>query len=241
MSYDLLNLKAAALHLHMEENELKHFAQRGEVESVVRGDEFFFEHRLLDEWAQRRMMELTAKKLTGEHKLAMSERRRSAGRDFHIAELLFPEAIAPDLTARNRGGVIRDMTDLAESTGLLYDPELLFAEITSREEVASTAVGGGAAFLHARFHDPYMVQESFLALGRTVKPVFYGSQNGEGTDIFFLICCSDHSLHLHVLARLCLLAHGTTLLQDLRQAADAEEMHAILKRAEDELLGNLNK
>ena len=223
----------------MSLNDLRHFAQRGEVASVKRGDMYFFEHRELDEWAQRRLMVLNEKTLTAEHKVAMIERRRNDGHDFHVADLLRPETIAPALTAKGRAGVLRDMTDFADSSGLLYDPETLFAELSAREEVASTAAGGGVAFLHPRYHDPYLFQETFLALGRTVRPVFFGSQDGEGTDLFFMICCTDHTLHLHILARLCLLAHGTPLLQELREAPDAETMHAALKKAEDEFLGHM--
>ena len=223
----------------MSLNDLRHFAQRGQVASVKRGDMYFFEHRELDEWAQRRLMVLNEKTLTAEHKVAMIERRRNDGHDFHVADLLRPETIAPTLTAKGRAGVLRDMTDFADSTGLLYDPETLFAELSAREEVASTAAGGGVAFLHPRYHDPYLFQETCLALGRTVRPVFFGSQDGEGTDLFFMICCTDHTLHLHILARLCLLAHGTPLLQELREAPDAETMHAALKKAEDEFLGHM--
>lgn len=240
MGYQLMDQKSAAAHLHMKETELRHFAQRGEVPSVQRGDAFFFEHRQLDEWAQRRLLEISDKELESEHKLAMTERRRSDGHDFHIAELLPATNIAPELSSKTRAGVLRDMTDFADSTGLLYDPETLFAELQSREEIASTAAGGGVAFLHPRYHDPYLFQETFLALGRATRPVFFGAQDGTGTDLFFLICCTDHTLHLHVLARLCLLAHGTTLLQDLREAADVEAMHAALVKAENEFLGHMN-
>ena len=239
MAYQLMDQKSAAAHVHMSENELRHVAQRGEVESVKCGDLYFFEHRALDEWAQRRMLEITEKKLAAEHALAMTERRRADGHDFHVADLLRPEMIAPALTAKGRAGILRDMTDFADSTGLLYDPETLFAELSAREEVASTAAGDGVAFLHPRYHDPYLFQETFLALGRAVRPVFFGSQDGQGTDLFFLICCTDHTLHLHILARLCLLAHGTTLLADLREAPDAAAMHDALDRAERDFLGKV--
>lgn len=239
MSYQLMDQKSAAAHLHMRETELHHAAQRGEVPCVQRGEAFFFEHRALDEWAQRHLMEINDKELKNEHRLAMTERRQSDGHDFHISEILRLETIHPALTAKTRAGVLRDMTDFADSTGLLYDPETLYAELTAREEVASTAAGGGVAFLHPRYHDPYLFQETFLALGRTVRPVYFGSQDGEGTDLFFLICCTDHTLHLHILARLCLLAHGTSLLENLRTAEDAAAMHAALKMAEDEFLGHL--
>jgi PTS system nitrogen regulatory IIA component len=236
MDYRLMDLKSAAAHLHMQENELRHFAQRDEVASVKRGEQFFFEHRALDEWAQRRLMSISQKALSSEHRAAMTERRRADGHDFHIAEILRPETIAPLLTSKTRAGVLRDMTDFADSTGLLYDPETLFAELNAREEVASTAAGGGVALLHPRYHDPYLFQETFLALGRTARPIFFGAQDGTATDLFFLICCTDHTLHLHILARLCLLAHGTPLLESLRAAEDAEAMHAALKAAEDEFL-----
>ena len=238
MSYQMMDLKSAAAHLHMKENDLRHFAQREEVPSVKRGDSYFFEHRLLDEWAQRRMMEISEKQLTGEHCLAMAERRQTDGHDLHVADLLTPAVIAPFLTSKTRAGVLRDMTDFADGTGLLYDPETLFAELQAREEVASTAAGGGVAFLHPRYHDPYLFQETFLALGRTVRPVFFGAQDGSGTDIFFLICCTDHALHLHILARLCLLAHGTALLQEIREAPDTEAICAAIKKAEDEFISS---
>jgi PTS system nitrogen regulatory IIA component len=240
MGSGFLDLKQAAALLHMDALELKHFAQREEVPSQKRGDDFFFDRRLLDEWAQRRMIEISPKQLTYEHSHAMNERSKSSG-EVHVADLIFEAAIAPFLTAKNRGGVLRDMTELADSTGLVYDKDALFKGLLEREETASTAVGGGAAFLHVKFHDEYLVSESFLALGRTNRPVFFGAPDDEGTDIFFLINCTDRRLHLHVLARLCLLAHGTTLLADLRAAPDAAAMLETLKSAEKNLLGSLRR
>ena len=73
------------------------------------------------------------------------------------------------------------------------------------------------------------------------RAYIFGAPDDEGTDIFFLINCTDRKLHLHVLARLCLLAHGTTLLADLRAAPDAASMLSVLKAAEDSLLGSLRR
>ena len=236
MGSHFMDLRAAAALLHMDPRELKHFAQRGEVPAKPRGDDFLFERRLLDEWAQRRLVSLSRKQLSGEHAAATVERRRARGNDCHVAELLPEGGVSMCLTARNRGGVIRDMTDLADATGLLYDPATLFAELTAREEAASTAVGGGAAFLHPKFNDPFLFQEPFIAFARAERPVFFGSLDGEGTDLFFLICSPDRALHLHILARLCILAHGSSLLGDLRAAPDEETIRSALKSAEDNYL-----
>ena len=51
MSREVLNLVQAATHIHLDANELRHAAQRGEVEATSRGDDWFFELRALDEWA----------------------------------------------------------------------------------------------------------------------------------------------------------------------------------------------
>ena len=42
MSRETLNLNQAAEHVHMTANELKHCAQRGELEAVERGGEWYF-------------------------------------------------------------------------------------------------------------------------------------------------------------------------------------------------------
>lgn len=229
MSHGSIDLKGAAKLLHMDENELRHFAQRGEIVHSKQGDSFVFPRRELDEWAQRRLMGLAAKKLSVEHLQDRMERRRTTGCDFHVAGLLRQNAVRLDMTARNRGGVLRDLTDLAESTGLVYDPLTLFAELQAREEAGTTAMELGVALPHPKYHDPYLFAESFIAFGRTIREVFFGSPDGKGTDLYFLVCCSDASLHLHVLSRLCLLMRETALLENLRAAgtpADACEAFA---------------
>ncbi len=198
-----------------------------------------FEHRLLDDWAQRRILGLPTQSLTTHHREAVADRTPQASEDILVEKLFRPDWINPALTSRTKPGVVRDMVALAVSTGLLYDDAALQREIEERESVSSTAIGGGAAFLHARYHDPYQSSESFVVLGKTIQHIFFGAQDGEETDIFFLICCTDDALHLHTLARLCMLAHGTMLLSDLRAATAREEMCHILCHAERELLKTL--
>jgi hypothetical protein len=65
----------------------------------------------------------------------------------------------------------------------------------------------------------------------------FGVPDGQPTRLFFLICCQDDGLHLHVLARLCLMAQKTSLLEQLRQAPDAESMHRSILAAETEVCG----
>jgi PTS system nitrogen regulatory IIA component len=125
------------------------------------------------------------------------------------------------------------MVALAETTGLLYDPRDLVDELERREQLCSTGIEGGAALLHPRFHDPYMVDDSFICAGVCAQPIPFGAPDGGKTDVFFLVCCQDDRTHLHVLARICVLCHSTELLRELRGAESEGEMYDAVVRAEE--------
>lgn len=235
----VLTLRQAARHIHIPERELYHLAQQGDVPVRKRGDEFFFEHGRIDEWAQRNILQLSDRELARRHGDAVGERIR-ASRDTALIPLLFaPDRIAPELASRTRRGAIRDLVALAFDTGLLYDDAEFLQEVSDREDEASTAMPGGVAFLHAHRHDPYRASESFCILGRAVHPVPFGAPDGEPTDLFFLLCCIDDELHLHTLARLSLLGRDGTLPGALRDAADASAMYGLLVAAEERVLATL--
>jgi len=236
MPHRILTLQQAAKHIRIPERELFHLVQREEIPYLRRGEEVVFEHRLLDDWAQRRILGLPTQSLSDQHREATVDRTKKATEDALVEQLFKPEWIDPAMSARTKPAVLRDMVALAMRTERLYDDAALVRELEAREEVASTAIGGGAAFLHARYHDPYLCSESFVVLGRTVQPIFFGAQDGERTDLFFLICCTDDTLHLHTLARLCMMAHGSLMLSDLRVATTSDELFAILRNAEHDLL-----
>ena len=81
-----------------------------------------------------------------------------------------------------------------------------------------------------------MFEDSFIAFGRSVRPVPFGSPDGGTTDLFFLLCCQNDKLHLHVLARLCMICHHTSALYDVRLAKTAEEIIEVLEKAEREVV-----
>ena len=232
MSREVLNLVRAAEHVHLDPNELKHVAQRGEIEATKRGDDWFCEHRALDEWAQRNLLAARERDLAAEHRAMMDENRRAAHADWGVADLFHAEAINLAVGAKAKGGLLRDMTDLAEKGGLVYDVEGLFKELVAREEAASTAIGEGVALLHPRFHDPYLFEESFVAYGRTTRPVFFGAPDGEGTRHFFLVCSTDHAAQLHILARRAMRARGTDLIERLDAAEDAQAVLEAIRTSE---------
>lgn len=236
MSREMLNLQRAAEHVHLDANELRHVAQRGEIESSAHGGDLWFEHRALDEWAQRNLLAAGRKEQLRQHQVILEEHRRGNNPDWRVWRLFSPDGILLGVPGKAKAGMLRDMTELAERTGLVYDPDALYKELVAREDIASTAVGEGAAFLHPRFHDPYLFEDTFIAYGRSERPVFFGAPDGQATRHFFLICSTDHELHLHILARLAVMTHSTGFLEVLDTLERADQVVAAVKAAEEELL-----
>jgi len=236
MSREVLNLRQAAEHVHMDANELKHVAQRGEIEANEHGGDWWFEHRALDEWAQRNLLAAAPREQLRQHQVMLDESRRAHLDEWRVASLFQVAGMDLAMRGKAKAGMVRDMSDLAARTGLVYDVDGLFKELMEREEIASTAVGEGAAFLHPRFHDPYLFESSFVAYGRSERPVFFGAPDGGATRHFFLVCSTDHEQHLHILGRLAVMAHSTEFLRLLDEAESAEQALEIIRAAEEGLL-----
>ena len=150
--------------------------------------------------------------------------------------MIQPGFIAPALPAKTKSSVLHELVALAETTGRLNNPQDLLASLEAREALCSTGMPGGFALPHPRVPDPYLFETSFIVLGRTVQEIHFGAPDGQPTNLFFLICCQDDRLHLHTLARLCLMAQKTAILDQLRQSPDAPSMHASLLAAEEQAL-----
>ena len=130
------------------------------------------------------------------------------------------------------------MAALAGTTGRVSDLPSLLEGLEAREALCSTGVPGGLALLHSRNPESYLFESAFLALGRTIQQIPFGSPDGQPTNLFFLIGCPDDRMHLHTLARLCLMAQKTDLLVDLRQATNADAMCESIIAAEQSVLAN---
>jgi mannitol/fructose-specific phosphotransferase system IIA component (Ntr-type) len=155
--------------------------------------------------------------------------------------MLAAGAVASAMTSKTKASVLRDLVDLADKTGQLNDTKTLIESLAAREELCSTALPGGFAVPHLRSQEPFLFESSFIVIGRPIQEIFFGAPDGEPTNLFFLLCCQDDRLHLHTLARLCLIALKTGVLEQLRAAPDAHAMHAAVLAAEQEILTSPKK
>lgn len=239
MPYRVLNLEEVANYLHIARRDVEELVRLKSIPFERHGERLIFRKKEIDAWASQRILGLSGKRLTAYHKKSSAKAHDLSKKHAIVPELLKPDFIDPALTSKTKSSVLRDMVKLAGRTGLVSDPADLFRSLDERERLGSTALAGGIALLHPKNHEPYMFDDSFITVGRTIQPIPFGSPDGATTDLFFLVCCQDDRIHLHVLARLCMMCHYTSVLLDLRDVSDAQGMFAALTGAEEEIIQQL--
>jgi PTS system nitrogen regulatory IIA component len=238
MPFRLLNLEAVAEYLHLTPQDVEQRVKNREIPFEKRGDRIVFRKSEIDAWASQRILGFSSQRLADYHQKSTRHTRKMLEPEIILPEMLQAGAVASAMSSKTKASVLRDLVALAEKTGRLNDPKSLLASLETREELCSTAVPGGFALPHPRSHDPYLFETSFIVVGRPIQEIHFGSPDGQPTQLFFLVCCRDDRLHLHTLARLCLIAMKTKMLDQLRDAPDARTMRDTLIAAEQEILAD---
>jgi PTS system nitrogen regulatory IIA component len=238
MPHHTFNTAELADYLHLTASDVERLLRETDLPRIERGGKLQFRRADIDAWASQRILGLPGKRLDAYHEKTMRATREIFPEQALIPELLQRSAINLELSSKTRASVIRDMVALAEKTGKVFDSRELLQSVEAREELCSTALPGGLALLHARNYDAYRFESSFLVLGRTIQSIPFGAPDGASTRLFFLICCQDDRIHLHTLARLCLIASKTDILAQLYEVGDATAAYDALLAAELAVLPN---
>ena len=236
MSHRLFNLTEVCHYLHLAQPDVKILVRRQEIPFETRGSRVVFRKKDIDAWASQRILGLSGKRLTAYHKVTSAKAHDLSQQHAIITELVRKEYVQAALSARTKPSLLHYMVALADQTGRVMSPPDLLQSLQERERMCSTALPNGIALLHPRHHEPYMFEDSFIVLGRALHPLPFGAPDGNTTDLFFLVCCQDDKIHLHVLARICMMCIKTKLLQKVREASDAASIHDCLVRSEAEII-----
>jgi mannitol/fructose-specific phosphotransferase system IIA component (Ntr-type) len=147
-----------------------------------------------------------------------------------LTEILSPDQVIMPVSARDKAGVIAELTrHLTERVGGNY-AEVLGA-VQEREAGGSTGIGFGVAIPHARSPG---VPELSVVCGVSHAPVPYDSIDGEPVRLFFLIVGPTGSAGLHVkaLSRIASLVRHESVRQRLCEAGTPDEFYNVLLAAE---------
>jgi excisionase family DNA binding protein len=236
MPYRTFKIDEVARYLHLSRADLDQLVKDRDIPFEQHGERLVFRKVNIDAWASPRILGLEGRHLAEYHQKSSHGAQQIVPQAAIMPDMIRPEFIEPALTAKTKASILRQMVALAEKTGRVCDPRALLQGMEAREELCSTGIPGGLALLHSRNPESYLFETAFLVLGRTIQQIPFGSPDGQPTNLFFLIGCPDSRMHLHTLARLCLMAQKTDLLVDLRQAVDAAAMCESILAAEQAVL-----
>lgn len=147
-----------------------------------------------------------------------------------LTELLTPDQVVMPVVARDKSGVIAELTrHLTNRWGCDYGEVL--AAVQEREANGSTGIGFGVAIPHAR---SARVPELSLVCGVSPHPVPFDSIDGEPARVFFLIVGPQASAgqHVKILGRIAKLVRHEDVRRRLFDATTPDEFYHVLLDAE---------
>ena len=116
-----------------------------------------------------------------------------------LAALTRPGLIFPDLDAPDRATLLRALANRLFEQGAVADSSTLFAKLWEREELGSTAIGGGVAIPHCKVD---RLDEVVMAVAVASRGIDFGALDGETVRLFFCIVSPSKrpAAHLQCLA-----------------------------------------
>lgn len=148
-----------------------------------------------------------------------------------LSEILSPRRVKFDLKAKDKIGILRELVKLLK----LPSPasETLVSTLLARENLGSTAVGGGIAIPHCR---SVVVSKVLVAVGKTEKPINYDAPDGKKVSLFFLIVAppvGSPGDYLVVLGAVAQIAKQLAKDRRLRRISSYEKLLSLIKELEE--------
>jgi excisionase family DNA binding protein len=224
-----MTAKEAAEYLKLAERTLVRLAHEGKIPGVKIGGQWRFRRALLDEYLDTLAAESVNSSGAAPNQVI----------DAPFEEILTVDQIIPDLEAKDRSDVIHAMVAHATGLGLVQDQGWLEAALAARERLVPTAVPEGVAFLHARRRAADKFPKQFIAMAKSSDGLVFGSPDMGKTHVFFLLALRNDALHLRWLSRLAWIVRNPGRLARLIEAKNADEIHAMLLDAANNLPASL--
>ncbi|MCA9234335.1 MAG: PTS sugar transporter subunit IIA [Planctomycetales bacterium] len=219
----LLSLKQAAKVFDVAETKLIEWITQDNLPAELVGGQYYFNQAELLEWAAVRRQPFKPEiylKVNGDLNPSAT----------HLADAL------------EIGGVLQDVggADLREILGNALDglpiPDSFGADavlelILMREEVGSTAIGGGVAIPHPRQPIILTVGAPVVRLCYLSQPLDLNSRDGKPVDKLFLMICPTAHDHLQLLARLGAVLRVDSVLAALNAKAGTKQIVEAVRAA----------
>lgn len=139
--------------------------------------------------------------------------------DLHVC----PELAFPDLESTDRYSILRTLAEKVAAAGAVEDADALYASLLEREEVGSTAMGGGVAIPHCKLDG---IDKVVIAVGTVPAGVDVDAPDEEAVRLFFMVVSptDNPAEHLRCLAAISKWVRHTENVERLTSVHSSEEI-----------------
>jgi PTS system nitrogen regulatory IIA component len=143
-----------------------------------------------------------------------------------ISDFLAPTDVVTDVAATDKENLLLDLARNAASK-LSLSSDQIFAELSKREALGSTGIGGGVAIPHARFRG---IKKPFGMFVRLKKPMDYDAVDSKPVDLVVLLLLPETAggEQLGALATIARKLRDPEVAAALRRARASADLHRTL-------------
>ena len=152
-----------------------------------------------------------------------------------LSQLLAPDRVLVPLTARDKSGVLRELTSLLVAVAGGDEADILHA-VREREESQNTGYGYQVAIPHGR--SPTL-QSLAVVAGVAPIPIEYGAMDGQPVRLFFLLAGPESAAgqQVRALARIARLVRREGVRERLLAAASPADFWQVVRDSEERVAG----
>jgi excisionase family DNA binding protein len=131
------------------------------------------------------------------------------------------------LGKKPKDAILSHLVTLSQRFGCISDPEGFLDALKEREQMVSTALEGGVAFLHTRRRIPKNILRPFILVGVSQDGLHWDAPDGKPTHVLVLMGLRHDTLHLKILSQLARMTRAG-MVKKLMEAGEEEKAVKVL-------------
>jgi PTS system nitrogen regulatory IIA component len=212
---DILTLREVADMLNISVETVLNLLAQKQLKGIKIGNQWRFHKNDIEKWQK-------SQEIPNVERIALEN---VVGRFFAFINSDF---IKIDLKAKSRFEVLAEMAQFARMNGVCRSTSWLYNMLVQREQLISTGIGNGIAFLHPRRVHPDKISFSAIFLGISKDGIGFRTLDRMPVNLFFLILMKSDQQHLFALSYLSQLFHNEGLKDKILAARDKKTILELL-------------
>ena len=211
MAENLITFKKCVAYLRINETILNELIKVNNFKTVKSGKTIKLNKDEVDEWISN---------------LEEGEQNQLAIQRItcRFSDYIKPEYIKLNFEASNKFEAIAKISRLAKDCEVVQNDRWLNETIVARENMATTAVGEGVAFLHTRAPHPTKINTPSVLLAKSEKGINFNALDNKPVHLMFLLLLKNEKEHLFSLSYLNKVLLNKNNMNTLKNSNNVQEI-----------------